>query len=309
MKRSNISVIISLLLLCLAVNGCGKERLTGEVCPEVNLFAPDESDHSADAELRRTFYRQTGSYLLFSDTLRHADRTRVLSIPYNVTITGRDYYEAQLYRLRYLTTSARRTQAADFIRTRMARFVSKQAMPYSVLLVDTIVAYPYDKSLKTYNTEKPDVRQITVFGMQTLAIAHLADVAEKSPREQQTLAVQILNNLVKETMKHADDDALAPFYAISEAYYDKAFSKEEGNLPDVKDMRELGFIKCYRFKPDNMSFYPAARDLETFVKELLSKSEAQWRSDHGAYPPVIRKLEILKSIIEKKGISLSYLAE
>lgn len=309
MKRNNISVIASLLLLCLDMSGCGKELLTGEAYPDVNLFAPDEADHSANAELRRSFYNQTGSYLLFSDTLRRADRIRVLSIPYNVTITGRDYYEAQLYRLKYLTNSSQRTQAAEFIRTRMAKFVSKQAMPYSVLLVDTIVAYPYEKSLKTYNMEKPDVRQITVFGMQTLAIARMGDLAKKSPKEQKTLAVEILNNLVKEVMRHTDEDTLASYYAISAAYYDKAFSKEEGNLPDIKDMRELGFLKCYRFKPDNMSFYPASRDLETFVKELLGKSEAQWRSEHGAYPLVIRKLEILKSVIEKKGISLSYLAE
>lgn len=297
------------LLLLPALIGCDKEPLCCNETPEINLFVPDDTDASTDATLRRSFYDATGAYLLFSDTLRRGDRSRILNIPYNVTITGSDYYEAQLYRLKYLTDADQQAQAADFVRNRIAKYVSKRAMPYSVLLVDTIIAYPYNKSLKSYDMAKPDTKQITVFGMQTLAIARLGDLAHQSEAQQNSLAVEILNNMVKEAMAHTNDALLAPFYAISEAYYDKSFSKEEGNLPNVKDQRELGFIKCYRFKPDNMSFYPAKRDLEVFVKEILGKSQEKWSSEYAAYPLVLRKLEILKSIIEQRGISLEYLTK
>ncbi|WP_288946632.1 hypothetical protein [uncultured Porphyromonas sp.] len=307
MRPNSYSHIAIFLLLALSVACCNKEHMMVEIAPEINLFAPDDTDHSPEATLRRSFYEQTGAYLLFNDTLKREDRSRVLSIPYNVTITGSDYYEAQLYRLKYLTTIGQRTEAANFIQNNVAKYVSKKAMPYSVLLVDTIIAYPYDRVLKTYNMEKPNRKQVAVFGMQTLAIAHLIDIGTKNQEEQQKLARTILNNMVNEMMSHTPEESLTPFYAISAAYYDKSFSKEEGNLPNVKDMRELGFIKCYRFKPDYMSFYPAERDLKTFLKVLLDMPEAEWRSKNKEFPLVIQKFELLNQIIEKRGISLAYL--
>lgn len=305
--NNNNTILLTMFLLSLFFASCSKEQLTGDIVPEINLFVPDDADQSEEANLRRSFYEQTGSYLLFNDTLRRANHTRVLSIPYSVTITGTDYYEAQLYRLKYLQSLSEYRQAAEFIRNKVASFVAKSTMPYSLLLVDTITSYPYNRSRKTYNMDKPDDKHITVFGMQTLAIAGLKDVGTKSNDEQHKLAVIILNNLVMRVIQQADAETLAPFYAISKAYYGKAFSEEEGNMPNIKDIRELGFLKSYYFKKEKVSFYPADRDLEVFLKELLGKPEAEWRKSHADYPLVIRKLEILKALIEKKGISLDYL--
>lgn len=71
--RRNILHLAGIFLLGVATlfTACGEEDALTPSGNELNSFLPDESDHSPVAELRRSFYEETGIYLLFSDTLRH----------------------------------------------------------------------------------------------------------------------------------------------------------------------------------------------------------------------------------------------
>ena len=71
--RRNILHLAGIFLLGAATlfTACGEEDALTPSGNELNSFLPDESDHSPVAELRRSFYEETGIYLLFSDTLRH----------------------------------------------------------------------------------------------------------------------------------------------------------------------------------------------------------------------------------------------
>lgn len=52
---------------------CSSDEDTTPSMADVNAFAPGDDDGSTLANIRREFYKSTGSYLLFNDTLSVKD--------------------------------------------------------------------------------------------------------------------------------------------------------------------------------------------------------------------------------------------
>lgn len=61
--------ILFTLLVLLLFQACSEDNLTPS--EPYHTFAPEDSDTSEEAQLRREFYSNNGFYILFNDTLRH----------------------------------------------------------------------------------------------------------------------------------------------------------------------------------------------------------------------------------------------
>ena len=67
--KNILFLIICAVSFSLGFISCSNEDISPSYADQ-NLFEPSSEDHSANAELQRNFYKETGSYLLFNDTLK-----------------------------------------------------------------------------------------------------------------------------------------------------------------------------------------------------------------------------------------------
>ncbi|MDO4771367.1 hypothetical protein [Porphyromonas sp.] len=295
------------VLSLVSTTGCKEESLAPSHA-DINFFEVDDDDRSVTGELRRSFFAESGCYLLFDATLRKGDVTKELNINYGVTKEGKEYYDSELIRYVYIDDDADRIGATTFIREKVLPYMSKDRLPYSLLLVDTIVSYNYDKKLKTYNMEKPDKKKVIIHGLSVTAIAGLKGIQTKDEGAQQKQQKEILSAMIRRSLSLLDESAFEVFYSVSLPYYDKSYDKDSADMPDVKDLKELGFLKAYSFRPkERMSFYPKDKDKSTFINELLSAHESVWRTKYAEYPLVLTKLDALKKLLDDMGYNLDYL--
>ncbi|MGN1229273.1 MAG: hypothetical protein ACI4T5_06405, partial [Prevotella sp.] len=68
MKKIHI-LFAMLLISAITLISCSDNEDTTPSMADANVFAPAASDNSATAQLQRDFYKETGVYLLFTDTL------------------------------------------------------------------------------------------------------------------------------------------------------------------------------------------------------------------------------------------------
>lgn len=296
-----------LLSIALLFTACGETDLDPSLA-DLNMFAVDESDSSPDAQIRRNFFNKTGCYLIFSNVLEKQGEKREVKINYTVTKDGSEYYDSKLYQFDLIDSQEKKAQAASFLLDKVMPFMDAKALPYSILPVDTIYTYEYDKKLKTYDMEKPNNKASVVMGLQTTALAFQEDLKEMSAEDASKLRKDILTSFLSTSLSKVPEERFEHFYSFCLHLYDVSFDSEDPNMPDVKNIRELGFLKGYSFRPGRrMSFYPKDKDKERFVKEFLSKHPSVWREENSEYPLVLAKLEELLAIAKELGFSMDYL--
>ena len=121
----------------LALTACGGEDDLTPSNAEVNGFAPEAGDNSATARLRNEFYKETGVFLLFNDTLCSTDtkgNPELFDAPYAMIGSGSDSYD---YKYGYITDVAEQQKFADAMRKYLLNRLGK-AKPFSFLLVNDI---------------------------------------------------------------------------------------------------------------------------------------------------------------------------
>ncbi len=303
-----MGIIISLIVLFLIL-GCEDEKLSPSNA-DINFFEVADEDTSLTAEMRRSFFRETGCYLLFDATLTKNGFRRVLNVNYGVTKEGKEFYDSEIVRYIYLDNDTDKKEAVEFIKAKLLPYVHKKELPYSLLLVDTILLYSYDKKLLTYNMDNPNKSKTLLQGLSATVIAYMKGVADKAEKEQCRIQQDILSSIIKKSLGKVAEGRFSTFYSYSLPYYDKSYEEGDPEMPQVNDLKELGFLKAFSFKPGKkMSFYAQGKDKEVFIAEVLSSHDSVWRSKYSTYPLVLAKLDELKSLIESLGYSLEYLKE
>lgn len=102
----------------------GEDGLIADFDHPYTWFAPDPADTGEEAVLRREFYEATGSYLLFTDTLRHeflsvdwkGDSvffTEKLAIDYTI---GDSYSGSTVYSYEYLSGIEAKRAAVQYLK-------------------------------------------------------------------------------------------------------------------------------------------------------------------------------------------------
>lgn len=134
-------------LLACGLNSCGEEDiLTAEEDDRSSYFMPSPDATDEESVLRRNFYEEEHSYLLFNDTLRHEPLgidfngnmqyfTEVLDLSYNVGATSTPTVQ---YSYTYLSTLTEKQAAVDFMKAHVLNHLNESLRPYSWFLVREI---------------------------------------------------------------------------------------------------------------------------------------------------------------------------
>lgn len=289
-------------------SACSDEEDTTPSHADVNKYAPAADDQSVEAQLRRDFKEQTGSYLLFNDTLSKVKvgedmygkpvyKTELLDIEYTMLGFASDYTSTY----DYLATDGEKQKAASFVVNKLAKKLGKM-MPYSVILVNRINRWMNDgygnliPAEDSYDGIVPNPDY--VIGARCIAIS----MDNGAAYDNDTFFDSILEDLVYAALT-ADESYLKEFYAAVENY-DKLVNNWKDDIGyevgiDNEFARSLGFLNDY-------STYKFAKNKEwetrQYLKKVMTESQEEFDEEYAEYPICQNRFAILRN----KMVALGY---
>lgn len=302
MKKNRFYIALGILLL--GFTACTNEEDTSPSYADQNLFAPSEGDHSEMAELQRTFYKETGSYLLFNDTLRKEQNgkdaygnpiwnTELVDLTYPVIGDPTSYR----YTYKYIKEIEKRRNLVNLIKEKLAARLGK-AVPYSFLLVDSITTWKNNNGVwKIANGYLDIPHPIQLLGTRCYAISTNGNQGF----EDKDYFTTIFKKIVVSKLLRLSGNKLSSFYSYGEQYYlvDKFYLDIPRGLNDSL-ARSKGF-----WKDENYYYFAYKQnDLEYFSDAVCTYSPSEVESLMGEYPLVIEKFNIIREIIKSMGIKV-----
>lgn len=285
------SFVGALACLSLLFSACSDSEDNTPSLADVNIFEPAPDDQSETAQIRREFFGLTGSYLLFTDTLRTivsgqsldgsaTQRTELLDI---MAYSMLGFGESTTYRYGYITSPDSQRMAADLVRTYLVPRLGK-ACPFSFLLLNRITQY--DSSLRK------DVGVSKLLGLRAYAIS-LADGEAYTQPDDYFRAM--VGDMVRSKVQTLTAEDLDAFYAFSRSYYgedESHFGLSTSRSADT-EMYPFGFfsdVYYYRF-PD------ASYDLRQWLAIVLTYTRDRFLQLYGSQPIMVGKYDALRAII------------
>lgn len=291
--------------LCTLVAACGGEDDLEPTYADDNRFVAADSLTNPVSALRSEFYRETGSYLLFNDTLRHDSigidanghtvyATELLDVSYNMTSNGTE----TAFKYDYLTRLSDMQRGVDFLKGYVLPHLGTKLKPFSWLLVNHITRYTVTDGVYAYDAEP----QFAVGPRATaLAIEGLQDMDADSQKD---YAATVLVDLMGSRMAALSAATLSPFTQYANGLYEKNVDNphydNEGNL---EDMHQAGFLDGYY----TWGFliwgkYPAqSDDIVAFVKLVLTQSAEEVSETYADYPTIISKYNAMRALLVSLG--------
>lgn len=260
---------------------------------EVFLPAPDATDEIS--EIRRQFFKETGSYLLFNDTLQHKfigqDAngealyfTEVLDIKYEVGQTGTP--PSFPYTFTYLNTEKCKS-ALEYMKQFIFPHFSEELRPYSWLLVGNINGK--DNNNKVIHPYAAAGQRGII-----LACAQLDNL--KTDAQKQQLANRHLVIIVQ-NLANKNANTFSEFTAVNSNDYSQYYSVAEGKTT-LETVREKGFLGA----TNNYGTYPTqSEDISAYSSLIVSYSTDQIEKAYANYPLIIKKVRLFKEALEKLG--------
>lgn len=297
----NKTIIASLLVLA-GMTACNKEdALTPEEDFTISHFLPSESDTSEEAQLRRQFYKEENSFLLYNDTIRHDllgtgpdgkeyYRTETIDIGYSV---GDNYEQSGSYSYEYLTTDAEKKAAAAFIKEELLSHLQAQSLrPFSWLAARKVI----------YTAFGSDTEKASVKGERCIAVS-LGDIASPDI-DKKELGSQIMQSMLGSLITSKEEE-LKVFCDVCNSIYDTRFTTDRVEENEWEEIRSKGFIKrAVNDWSGNVlwGWYPTkTQDVNAFVELALSSTEAEVKAQYAKYPVIIQKYNLMKQVIESVG--------
>ena len=273
--------------------GCGKEdNLVPTPDTLTDCFAPAPDATDEESELRRQFFKEESSYLLFNDTLRHVAvsvapngktnyETELLDIDY--TIGNDKDVTRKVYHYTYLTTMAEKRAAVDLLRKNIIGRLPKKMLPFSWLIVSSM--------------ESGGIDYTAVNGQRATALA-VGDILSLNTDQKRALSDKILAATLSGAMS---ESSLEAFYAISGRDYEGYIRNPN---KDLIPFYEKGFLVwgMWRGEPDDSTGPTKAADVESFIGLLFSKSLSEIETEYADYPLVVEKAVLMRNILVEIGL-------
>jgi len=271
--------------------------------PRSAYFLPNESATDEESIMRRSFFTEEKSYLLFNDTLRH----EFLGVDYN----GDKQYRTERLNMGYILAGTV-DGLQSFTHLLLPNIEEKRAsvafMKNYVLPDLPYVLRPYSWFL-TSSTEIIDVLgmpsyPVAIAGERSVAVS-LGGIATLSDNQKTVLASQIIATTVAYKVAKLDDVAQR-FYAVSQTLYGTQFPvvsyTEEENK---RELLQRGFIVQNWFIEGLFLLYGSIpsreKDLESYVKLVFTSTDEEVNAQYAQYPVVMQKYRLLKTIFTEEG--------
>lgn len=280
--------LFSFSIACVSVACGGEEEDTTPSYADINGFAPADDDNSPTAQLRRDFYNQTGSYLLFKDTLiTHTSdgRSELLDITYFImgSIDWQSDYE---YTYEYIEDIEQQRKAAEYVQKYLIKRLGKNT-PYSFFLVNDL-HYDYHGRLR---------QRDKVLGLRSYIISMGGGEAYEDP---ETYFGDMIVDIVKNSISRVPEEVMNQFYAFSKDYYG---NDVEGSLTD-QEVWDLGMF--YYIEDDRWGnyFYYESTDLYLWLEAVLTMSPSEFEAEYGSSSVMMEKYTLLREIILNQGFEI-----
>lgn len=280
--------LFSFSIACVSVACGGEEDDTTPSYADINGFAPADDDNSPTAQLRRDFYNQTGSYLLFKDTLitRTSDgRSELLDITYFI-MGSIDWQSDYDYTYEYIEDIEQQRKAAEYVQKYLISRLGKNA-PYSFFLVNDL-HYDYYGRLR---------QRDKVLGLRSYVISMGGGEAYEDP---ETYFGDMIVDIVKNSISRVPEEVMNQFYAFSKDYYG---NDVEGSLTD-QEVWDLGMF--YYIADDwwGNYFYYESTDLSLWLEAVLTMSPSEFEAEYGSSSVMMEKYTLLREIILNQGFEI-----
>lgn len=281
--KYRIFYLLALCVASMAMTACSEDEDLTPSYKDVNGFEPAADDNSATAQLRRDFFKETGSYLLFDDKLTTSStngQPELIEPGWSMIGSSSNNYQYQ-----YITNIDEQREAVALIKQYLLpRFNFKM---FSYLLVNELyyINYYGRKNVST-----------NYFGARTLVISMSLGEAYDAPEEYFS---SMMIDIIKGKLDY-ESPLLKPFYAYSEQYY--GYDYEDfgwDDKPSQEELWELGFTGG-----NSYYFYYKNKDYTTWLELVLSNTEEEFEEQYGDYPVMMAKYRTLKEIIEQQGFVL-----
>ena len=288
------------LLSLVMLMSCSEDDVTVDVQDASSHFMPAADDQSEEAQLRRTFYEETGSFLLFNDTLQHYVTgtdvngdvhyfTEVLDLNYEV---GMSTIPNEQFTYTLLTDLDGKRVAVQYLKDYLLSHLSDKMLPYSWLLVDKI------QRNFTGTLSSP----YAAAGQRAVVVAcNLLPRLTDAQKEQ--YATQVMNTIIG---KLATDQAavFTEFLSVSAANYEGTFTDPQNTAANTAILNEAGFITRGKDEIGNESngLYPdQQQDIAAFARLVVATPMETLKSRYAAYPLVVTKCEIMLKTLKSLG--------
>ena len=305
-------VIYMILMLSMVVGACSNDEDTTPTGLESeNKFAPKDDDLSAEASMRREFFKETGSYLLFNDTLsvvktgedaygKPIYKIETIDLPFSFVGTGTSDYE---YTYDYITDESEKLKASNFVKEKLLLKLGKLS-PYSVLVVRSISMW---QTLDDGSKEL--VEEDSYYGTEPHPKYYLGSrcyafsMSDGEAYTDDAYFDGILSKIIYDRVKAKGDTFIADFTGLVSKYESiTGADKEEtgyeyGRNYDLAN--SLGFIKdgyYYFVKPDD--------DLKSYVEAICTTSLEDFESQYAKYPICVQRFKVLRDKILSMGVKL-----
>lgn len=297
MKQLSLSYLLLLALLAAACHR--EETLVAEPDAMLDGFLPHPEATDAESKLRRDFYKEHGSFLLFSDTLVHRSLgrssqgkevffTELIDIAYTV---GADSPASSSYTFTYLPNREARQWAVRLLKEEVLPHLGAQLRPFSWLCVDSIKQTYYGDAMMAK----------VASGERCVAIA-MSGVEKMDAAKRKAYAGELMAEILSGAMlTKAETEA---FFEPCRDKYDQLdfgyFSAPDATLYSYS----IGFLskKKRADGEDWGSFCPSReQDLVAYLKLLFAHTDEQLNERFADYPLVKQKCAILRNLVQKMG--------
>ena len=283
-----ILVFIALPLL----GSCSKEDDLTPSNADINGFAPEPTDNSLTAQIRNDFYKATGAYLLFNDTLVSKStngQPELFDITY--AMVGSGSVSSHNYQYTYITDAAKQQQAANALQKYLTRRLGKQ-VPFSFLLVDDIY---YIKS----NRKKKHVDYL--LGTRGYVISTRNGEMYDDP---QNYFNDMLLNIVIDRFNRQSSKVTDLFYAYSKDHYGEDLTDDEMAIENVE--HTYGFMEKFDTWGDGSYSLPyEVRDVKDYISAVVTMTRDEFEAKYGDYSVMVEKYDMMRSIITNMGFNLN----
>lgn len=257
------------------------------------FFMPADTATDAESELRRQFYEETGSYLLFNDTLQYTPTGKdingndtysieKLDIGYDLQQTGT---YTNTYTYQDIATLEQKQAAVEYLKEFILVHLSERLRPFSWYLTSVI------SGVNNYGNT---VRPYAVSGQRCIALRCQELPRLTTDARKQQLATNHLLVIVGAVATN-NSSSFADFYNVSGSLY--GADTPSADLTNA-DYYALGFLG----KGSSVVAYPSqSEDLNAYASLVISNSESALATRFADYPLVLQKISLMKNTLIELG--------
>lgn len=283
-------IFLALLALPLLASCSNEDDLTPSNA-DINGFAPEASDNSQTAQIRNAFFKATGAYLLFNDTLVSKStngQPELFDITY--ALVGSGSVSSQNYHYAYITEATEQQKAADALQKYLTRRLGKQ-VPFSFLLVDDIY----------YTNSNGRTKRVAyLLGTRGYVISTGNGEMFDDPK---SYFNDMLLSIVIDRFNRQSASVTDAFYAFSKDHYGQNLTDDDKAVDNVEHV--YGFMEKFDGWNEGDYYLPyQSRDVKDYVSAVLTMTREEFAAQYGDYALMVEKYDMMRSIITDMGFNL-----